>query len=199
MSTRRADLLDAAITLLGEQGVRALTHRAVDAAAGLSSGSTANHFSTRDALIAGVASRIAERERAQWEEIAARICPTTPAELASAMVTLAHDATGPFRALTLAQYAILGEAANQPQLRDHFLAEGARVDAYFTNWVRIAGSPAPERDAPLLMNHWTGLVLHQLAIPDPAFAATWQITALLQTLEISWTSTRSGARSTRSA
>jgi DNA-binding transcriptional regulator YbjK len=194
MSTRRTDLLDAAITLLGEQGVRALTHRAVDAQAGLPAGSTVNHFSTRDALIAGVASRIAERERALWEEIAARMCPTTPAELASAMVTLAREATGPNRALTLARYSILGEAAHQPQLRDHFLAVGGRVDAYFTNWIRVIGSPAPERDAPLVMNHWTGLVLHQLAIPDPEFTATGQITDLIHTLETSW---KSGARSTR--
>ncbi|MBP2325733.1 AcrR family transcriptional regulator [Kibdelosporangium banguiense] len=197
MSTRRTDLLDAAITLLGEQGVRALTHRAVDATAGLPPGSAANHFSTRDALIKAVAERISDRERARWEELAPTVYPTTPAELAEVMIMLARQSTGPDRALTLARYAILGEAANQPGLRDHFLSIGSRVDAYFLNWVRAAGSPRPERDAPLIMNHWTGLVLHQLAIPDPAFAAAGQITDLMHTLEKSWTPTRSGTRSTR--
>jgi DNA-binding transcriptional regulator YbjK len=189
VSTRRNDLLDAAITLLGEQGVRALTHRAVDAAAGLPAGSAVNHFRTRDALIEGVAERISDRERAHWEEFAAAMCPTTPAEMAAAMVALARDMTGPNRTLALARYAILVEAANQPQLRDAFLAVGARVSAYFTNWVKVIGSPEPERDAPLIMNHWTGLVLHQLAIPDPAFEAVWQLTALMKTLEESWTAT----------
>jgi tetracycline repressor-like protein len=53
------------------------------------------------------------------------------------------------------------------------------VNAWFTTWVRIAGSEDPARDAPIVMNHWTGLVLHQLASPDPAFEPTAQLTALV--------------------
>ena len=45
--------------------------------------------------------------------------------------------------------------------------------------MRIAGSADPQRDAPIVMNHWTGLVLHQLANPDPAFDPTAQLTALV--------------------
>src|SRR3954466_10607656 len=100
MSTRREQLLDAAITVLGERGIHALTHRAVDAAAGLPAGSTSNHFRTRDALLNAVVVRFAARERAIWEQIAARRCPTTPRELATTMVELAHRATGPQRTLT---------------------------------------------------------------------------------------------------
>ncbi|OLT21140.1 TetR family transcriptional regulator [Pseudonocardia sp. CNS-139] len=201
MSTRRDDLLDAAIGLLGEQGLRALTHRAVDAAAGLPAGSATNHFSTRDALLEGITERIVVRERAIWDDIAGAACPTTAAELAAAMITLARAATGPNLALTRARYAILLEAGRLPQLRDRLLALGAKVDASFTTWMRIAGSPEPLRDAPLVMNHWTGVVLHQLSVPDPAFAAAGQITDLMETLEASWTATpprtRSGGRSTR--
>jgi hypothetical protein len=40
--------------------------------------------------------------------------------------------------------------------------------SWFTNWVRIAGSEDPARDAPIVMKHWTGLVLNQLVSPDPA-------------------------------
>ena len=47
-------MLDAAIQILGERGVRAVTHRAVDAEAGVSAGSTANYFSTREALFAAI-------------------------------------------------------------------------------------------------------------------------------------------------
>lgn len=200
MSNRRDDLLDAAITLLGEQGVRAVTHRAVDATAGVPLGSTANYFGTRDALFEAAVERLAERERANWEDVAATAWPTTAAEFAEVMVTLAHAVTGPQRTLTLARYAMLTEAAHQPRLRQRLGSVGARVSAYFTNWVRVIGSPAPERDAPLIMNHWTGLVLHQLAVPDPAFHAAGQITALITALEKSWatqqTGTKSGGRST---
>jgi DNA-binding transcriptional regulator YbjK len=182
MANRRDDLLDAAISVLGERGIHALTHRAVDADAGLPAGSTSNHFRTRDALLDAVVERFAARERANWEDIAAKVCPTTPQELARAMTAFAQDATGPHRTLALARYAILVEAGIHPSLRAQLTATGARVNAWFTNWLRIAGSTDPERDAPIIMNHWTGLVLHQLANPDPAFDPSAQITALVTTI-----------------
>ena len=59
MATRQQQILDAAVDLLGEQGVRAVTHRAVDAAAGLPAGATSNLFRTREALFDGIVDRIA--------------------------------------------------------------------------------------------------------------------------------------------
>lgn len=179
MATRREQLLDAAICVLGERGIHALTHRGVDAAAGLPAGSTSNHFRSRDALLDAVVERFAARERANWEEIAMQVCPTTPRELARALVRFAQDATGPQRTLTLARYAILVEAGIHPSLRAQLMATGARVNVWYMHWLRIAGSADPERDAPVIMNHWTGLVLHQLAIPDPAFDPSEQIEALV--------------------
>ena len=179
MANRREHLVDAAISVLGEGGIHALTHRAVDAAAELPAGSTSNHFRTRDALLDAVVVRFAARERATWEEIAVRRCPRTPQELAQALTVLAHAATGPERTLTLARYAILVEAGIHPALRARLLSTGAGVNAYFLHWLRMAGSTDPERDAPLIMNHWTGLILHQLAIPDPEFDPGAQLTALV--------------------
>ena len=182
MAARRDDLLDAAITVLGERGIHALTHRAVDEAAALPAGSTSNHFRTRDALLNAVVERFAARERANWEEVALKMNPTTPEDLARALTIVAHEATGPQRTLTLARYAILVEAGIHPSLRAQLMATGARVNAWFTNWLRIAGSTDPERDAPIIANHWTGLVLHELAIPDPAFDPSEQITALVKSV-----------------
>jgi AcrR family transcriptional regulator len=179
MASRREQVLDAAITVLGESGMHGLTHRRVDAAAGLPAGSTSNHFRTREALLAAVVERFADRERENWEEIATRMCPTTPEELAEAMAVFARDATGPNRTLTLARYAILVEAAVNPALRAQLLRTGARVNAWFSNWVRIAGSTRPDLDAPIIMNYGTGVILHDLAIPDPAFDPTEQLMALV--------------------
>jgi AcrR family transcriptional regulator len=179
MPNRRDELLDAAISVLGESGMHGLTHRAVDTAAGLPAGSTSNHFRTRDALLNAVVERFAARERANWEDLATTMYPVTPQELARAMAVFAQEATGPHRTLTLARYAILVEAGIHPSLRAQLLATGARVNAWFMNWLRIAGSTDPERDAPIIMNHWTGIVLHELAIPDPAFDPYPQIAALI--------------------
>ena len=159
-----------------------LTHRAVDGAAGLPAGSTSNHFRTRDALLNAVVERFATRERANWEDLATTMYPVTPEQLARAMAVFAQDATGPHRMLTLARYAILVEAGIHPSLRAQLSATGARVNAWFINWLRIAGSTDPERDAPIIMNHWTGVVLHELCIPDPGFDPYPQIAALVTSI-----------------
>jgi len=179
MTSRRARLLDAAIQVIGERGIHGLTHRSLDAEAGLAAGSSSNHFRTRDALIDAVVERFAARERTLWDELAASTMPTTPGELAVLLSDYAKDATGPHRTLTMARYAILVEAGIHPALRGQLAATGARVSAWATNWVRVAGSPDPSRDAPLIMNYVTGLVLHQLAIPDAAFDPYPRIEALV--------------------
>ncbi|WP_155391576.1 TetR/AcrR family transcriptional regulator [Catellatospora paridis] len=182
MSNRRELLMDTAISLLGERGVHGLTHRAVDTEAGLPSGSAANYFSTRDALLDAVVERVADRERDNWEQLWAARCPTTPAELAEVLAAFAHQATGPHRTLTLARYAVLVEAAHRPQLRPQLAAVGGRVRAYFLTWMRVAGSTDLERDAPIIMNCWTGLVLHQLSYPNPEFDPLAQLGPLVAAL-----------------
>jgi DNA-binding transcriptional regulator YbjK len=166
---RRDQLLDAAIEVIGEQGIRALTHRAVDRAAGVPTGSTSNYFRTSDALLDAVVERFVVRERANFESIAMAVGPGDPDQLARAVTEFARDATGPHRTLTLARYAILVEAAIRPGLRPQLSESGARVNAWFISWMRRAGSQNPERDTPIVMNAYTGFVLHQLARPRPDF------------------------------
>lgn len=182
MSNRRELLLDAAIRVLGERGVRAVTHRAVDAEAGVGAGSTANYFSTRDALFEAIVERFSQRERANFDDIASTICPTSPAELGRALGAAARDSAAANRTLTLSRYALLVESANNPGLREQMAAAGGRVSTWFANWLRLAGSTDPEHDTHIVGNYLTGLVLHQLAIPDPQFDPTEKIISLLESL-----------------
>jgi AcrR family transcriptional regulator len=175
-------LLDAAIRVLGERGMRALTHRAVDGEAGLSAGSTANYFPTREALFEAIVERVSALERDHFDEIAAKVCPTTPAELGDALAGFARDASGVHRALTLSRYAILVEAGNNTKIRRQLAETGSRVNTWFANWLRLIGSRDPDRDVHDLGNYITGLMLHQLAIPDPGFDPADKITALLESL-----------------
>ena len=55
-----------AVAVVGERGIRALSHTRVDERAGLPKGSTSNWFRTRSALLAGVVSHIAESERGDF-------------------------------------------------------------------------------------------------------------------------------------
>ena len=62
--------MDAAIRLVAGAGLRGLTHRAVDAAAGLAEGSTSAYFRTRAALVSALVSRLDERIGADVDELA---------------------------------------------------------------------------------------------------------------------------------
>jgi len=182
MANRREALLDAAIRVLGERGMRALTHRAVDAEAGVAAGSAANHFPTRGSLLEAIADRVSAAERRHFDQIAAEVFPATPAELGRALAAFTRDVTGPRRTLTLSRYAILVEAGHDPRIRQQLAETGSRVNAWFANWLRLIGSRDTDRDVHVLGNYLTGLMLHQLALPDPDFDPADKITALLESL-----------------
>jgi AcrR family transcriptional regulator len=179
---RRETLLDAAIEVLGERGMRALTHRAVDAEAGVAAGSAANYFPTRESLLEAIVDRVSALERDRFDEVAAKVCPATPAELGRAIAGWVQEATGARRALTLSRYAILVEAGHNAKIRDQLAETGGKVNAWFANWLRLIGSGDTDRDVHVLGNYITGLMLHQLAMPGPGFDPTDKITALLESL-----------------
>jgi DNA-binding transcriptional regulator YbjK len=182
VSSRRDTLLDAAIRVLGERGMRALTHRAVDVEAGLPAGSTSNHFSTREALLEAIVERVSALERSHFHELALAVSPKTPAELGRALAGFVRDATGVHRALTLSRYAILVEAGHNPAIRRRLAEGGSRVNALAAHWLRLIGSRDTDHDVHVLGDYITGLILHQLAMPDPQFSSTDKIIAVLESL-----------------
>jgi len=182
VTTRRERILDAAIAVLGGQGVRGVTHRAVDAAAGMPQGTTSNYFRTRDALFEAVVERFVERERASFEELAAVAAPTTPQELAKVLAAWMQSATGARREVTLSRFALLVESAIRPSLQRKLREGAADVTAWATAWMRAVGSQNPERDVGLLANQVEAMTLHQLAYPDPAFDPEPRLIALVDAL-----------------
>jgi hypothetical protein len=154
-------------------------------------------------LLEAVVDLFAARERANADDIASGVGPTTPDELVRVLSAVVLDMTGPHRTLTLARYALLVEGAQRPALRSRLKQTGARVNAWAAIWLRTAGSDRPELHAPILGNYLTGLVLHQLAMPDPSFDPVGRIRAavyaLLAPKEEAWTKKPSGVSSTGSA
>jgi DNA-binding transcriptional regulator YbjK len=179
---RRAVLLDAALEIVGTQGMRALTHRAVDGQAGLPMGSTSNLFRTREALLIGLGERFVERERSMAEGGRGGIEPSAQG-IAEALGRFAVLATTSERVVTLTRYALLVEAAQHPELAGVLVDGADRVDTWALDVVSRAGSQAPARDHDVLANFVTGMVLHQLALPSPDFDPTGRIAALVATLD----------------
>ncbi|MBK1786974.1 TetR/AcrR family transcriptional regulator [Prauserella cavernicola] len=190
MAGRREQVLDAAIRVLGTQGTRGLTHRAVDAEAGAPAGTASNHFRTREALLSAVLERLRELETRGWERLAADLAgPAGVAGVdafADAVGALARELTGPARVATLARHALLAEAAFHDDLRHQVALQRAEIESWAAEWFRALGSPHPERDLWSVLALLDGLLAHQCTTPDPDFAPEPPIRALVQGLSTTW-------------
>ena len=168
MATTKERALEAALALVGEQGIRALTHARVDERAGLPKGSTSNWFRTRDALVTGVTVWLAESERADFA--AAKIPPVdTPAQLVDALSDMIWIETGRFAARTRARYALFLEGARDPALLTPLLEQRRVYVQWTTDLLAHVGAAAPAAAARALMAAADGLVLHRVTVdPDAA-------------------------------
>jgi DNA-binding transcriptional regulator YbjK len=176
--TRAERVLDAAIQVVGQGGLRALTHRAVDASAGLPVGSTSNLYRSREALLRAMVDRIVAVEGEGWTQLAGELKPTTVDELADALALLIAMVTGPARSLSLARYALFVEAARDVELQRRVGEAAATVAAWSEQWLSAVGSTDPVGDAQIVMGFLDGVILHRLAYPEPA----WDVAVLLRRL-----------------
>jgi DNA-binding transcriptional regulator YbjK len=182
MTSRRELILDAAIRVLAGGGPRALTHRAVDAAAGLPAGSTSNHFRSRDALLSALVDRVAEVETGAWGALAASRTVDTPDALALLLTDLVALVTGPAREVTTARYALFAEAPRHEELRHRIAGASASIAAAGTHWLASLGSAKPEAHAAILLAYLDGVILHQLAAPEPETVLRARLETLLAAL-----------------
>jgi len=183
MSGRRAQVLDAAVSVLGGQGTRALTHRAVDAEGGLPAGTTSNYFRSRDALVGGILGHLLEQETAAFAALAGQPRPVSIDELAARFGTLLRQLAGPARMLTLARHAIFLEAAHQEALRRELRGWSEKLWLWSGDWLAAVGSDRPVAHARLLLAFADGLLLDRLARGgDEEFAPEAALAALLRAL-----------------
>jgi DNA-binding transcriptional regulator YbjK len=160
----RSDLVaDTALALLAERGMRGLTHRAVDEAAGLPQGSTSNLARTRQALLELAVQRLADREA---RVLALHEMPDPRAGsalLADALALATHRALTRNRELTVARYELALEATRRPELRAYFDATGARFRDQLATLVTGLGSADPARHTLSLIAWADGLMFSCVA------------------------------------
>ncbi|MFE3993067.1 TetR/AcrR family transcriptional regulator, partial [Streptomyces goshikiensis] len=118
MSTpdRRTLIADTAIDLVAAAGLRGLTHRAVDAAAGLPAGSTSYYFRTRTALIGACYQRLAELDLGDVDTDGPPPAGADRSAAAAALAALLYRWLTTGRARQLARFELSLEAARTPVL-----------------------------------------------------------------------------------
>ncbi|MFG2229558.1 TetR/AcrR family transcriptional regulator [Streptomyces sp. NPDC048723] len=198
---RRDRLRDAAIAVLAQEGGRGLTHRAVDAAAAVPTGTAKNYFPTRDALLRGAAERCAEQYRALAQTLAGDgqergpeaesgpgpetgpgsgpglgpglgPAPADAAQLAALLAGLLRDTAGPGRTRVLAYLELQAAAARRPWLAALLDPVAAADFTAHAHLLRAAGLAAGPERARALTLALHGAVPHLLTGAPATLAAT---------------------------
>lgn len=165
MATTRERALDAAVELLGTQGIRALTHARIDAQAGLPRGSASNHFRTRAALLSGVSLWISDQETRDLGTALAQ-----PFDDVNGFIDVFTGAiellTGPHAVRTRARYALFLYAAFNPDLFTPLHTQREAMTAWARGLLVALGARRPDAAVRAFIAFSDGIILHRLSV-DP--------------------------------
>ncbi|MFZ0226294.1 MAG: TetR family transcriptional regulator [Mycobacterium sp.] len=155
----RSAVLEAAIRLIARGGLQAVSHRAVEAEAGVSHGTTTYHFGTRQNIVDAVLEHLAARDMA----LAAATSPSPAGTQGApdpghAADRLAAVLSGD-RDYALARYELMLEAARRPELLPSLMRWRLSFTAGAEEMLRQAGAASPRLAAHWLIAALDGLIL----------------------------------------
>jgi DNA-binding transcriptional regulator YbjK len=168
---RRELLLEGALRVTAKQGLRALTHRAVEAEAGVPHGSTTYYFGTRQDLIVALIEHLRDKGRAEVEPIARGVTmmladrskPVDIALIAEGIVNWFDSQAE----MELARFELQIAGARDPELKA-LMTECSRTFVQMCEPVVIAcGSKNPPADARMLQSALDGWLIDRLTHEDP--------------------------------
>lgn len=160
MTDRRMAIADAAIATLARHGMRGLTHRAVDEAAGLPPGSTSYYVRTRAALLSAAVERLAVLDAADLAVVADGVDPVRT------VLGLVGRSLTSGRERQLARYELSLEATRRPDLRAALRAGTEALADALTPWLADLGASDPRARARDLLAMLDGVVLAELTGTD---------------------------------
>lgn len=167
MQSTRAELLgEAALTLLAERGMRGLTHRAVDGAAGLPPGSTSNVARTRSDLLRLALTRLTELEAEHFAAVEIEEIPSDgdlTAWAADSIARLLYEQIYSDRRRTIARYELALEATRRPDLRTIYDEAGQPFRRPAAAFMELVGSSDSERHGRQLVAFAEGLMFDAIA------------------------------------
>lgn len=170
LSPRRRQLLDAALHVIADQGLKGLTHRAVDRHAGLPEGSCSAYWRTRNALQAALTEYVAASLLADVDALTEQIRVCGPDdEQASVAATLELFLRWlDQRELLVARLELTMAATRDDELAQLLGDHRARLIGIVEEIMTAAGKEHGEARAEALVASYDGILLAALLQPAPA-------------------------------
>ena len=164
---RRREILEATLRLIGEGGVKGVTHRAVAREANVALASTTYYFDSKSVLVEEALELMIARSIEDVRRFTA--CPSeiSREELIDRIVGFADAQVNDPNAFVLAQYELMLEAGREEYLRP--LARRWTI-AYMDGFERVVRSAGlSERATEIVTNFVEGAVLNQVTTPSDDF------------------------------
>ncbi|TMR17701.1 TetR family transcriptional regulator [Nonomuraea turkmeniaca] len=173
---RRRALADAAIDLLATSGVHGLTHRAVEKASGLPSGTASNYFRSREALLVAAAERIVELHHADMDQAAqhhktgAAHAQSMTGQLAGLLTESLLAAATILRNRYLAIFELQLEAARRPVLASALAGMQDTSTAFTAGHHAELGLAIPRECVPTLITLYGGALFTLVTAPPESIS-----------------------------
>ncbi|WP_265447845.1 TetR/AcrR family transcriptional regulator [Flexivirga meconopsidis] len=168
---RQEHLLTCAIAVVGQSGMRGLTHRAVDREAGLPEGTCSVYYRTRLALLTALTDFVAGKLNDDVKQMAAALPDPGGDEGRDAAIAATTDlllgwSVHPEFIITISELAL--EAARNPSLSGPITAWREGLTVLVEEIVRRGDSTEPRRRAEAIVASLDGVVLSALLATNPA-------------------------------
>jgi DNA-binding transcriptional regulator YbjK len=171
VADRRDQLLDAALRVISAQGLRGLTHRAVEAEAGVPHGSTTYYFGTRQDLLIALIRHMADRGRRNVQPIAHGLAimladRSKPVDIESIALALLAWIDSESE-MELARYELQIAGARDPEMKE-LMTENCDIFRQMCEPIVIAcGSTDPLRDSHIVQAAIDGWMFDRLTHTNP--------------------------------
>ena len=168
-NARRLLLLQTTLRLIADEGIDAVSHRAVADAAGVSLGSTTYWFSSRQEMLRQALEHFARLEIEALNEHLAGVLGRrlSRRRLVDEFTAMLVPQLGEQRWRTVAQYALIQEAARRPELEPVCREWTEAWEQALTDVFVSLQAPDPELEARMFLAMLDGILLSQLPAPDP--------------------------------
>ena len=188
---RREAIARAAVEVLATQGLRGLTHRAVDAAAGFNPGAVNYHAPTREHLLLFALDEVFAADMgtavSNFSGLT-EVSPLTKSIVVERLTGFVHSMTlGDARNRVLARLALMGEAQINPVIRERFDNQRAMLVSFVAQLVDTLDPSQNDFGAEMLVVAIEGLIQRQVTIG--AVPLTDQLPKIIEALLESWDAT----------
>jgi len=167
LNPRRREILEATLRVIGDGGVKGVTHRAVAQEADVALASTTYYFDSKSALVEEALELMIARSIEDVRRFTTCPAEISPDELIDRIVGFADAQINDPNAFLMAQYELMLEAGREDYLRP--LARRWTI-AYMDGFERVVRSAGlPEQATEIVTNFVEGALLNHVTTPTDDF------------------------------